>query len=138
MAWRFEGRLRVAVHHHAPPSRDEWVDYVREIDDYAGPDQRVLVRSHGGSPNGPQRKLLTDVEKRRVSRSAVLTDNAIVRVVGETIGAVISSVQTFAFDDVDAACKYLGLESAECVRVGELLKELEQELGLRSDDQASA
>lgn len=138
MAWRCEGRLRVAVHHHAPPSRDEWVDYVRAIDEYDGPDQRVLIRSHGGSPNGPQRKLLTDIEKRRSARSALLTDNTIVRAVGETIGAVISSVKTFGIEDVDSACDYLELESDERVRVGQLLAELERELGLSGDEQATA
>ena len=57
MKWQSLGRFVVTVHSAQPPTEEEWSLYMSQADAYQPlEDQRILVASDGGAPNGTQRQ----------------------------------------------------------------------------------
>lgn len=132
MAWRFEGRVCVLVHTSAPPDRSEWHDYVRDLKRIgANQNQRVIVRSYGGGPDGAQRKLLTDVKGQREVPASILTNSVLARAVATAISWFIPQLKVFGVAAFEPACAFLELSPAERARASEALHALEVELGIR-------
>ena len=102
MAWRFAGRLVVAVHTKASPSNGEWHRFMNEAV-RAGVDGsfRLFVVSYGGGPDGEQRRALAEiVRKSSTPPMAMLTDSKLVRAL------------MFAFSFINRTTKVLGQQSA--------------------------
>jgi hypothetical protein len=132
MAWRYEGRVFVLVHTAARPHRTEWDECLREMRATGLRDnQRVLVRTHGGAPDGAQRRALTAVDAHRRLPTAILTDDLLARPVATAISWFIPRLKVFAAGAVEAACTFLELSPAERARVEAALGDLEAELGVQ-------
>lgn len=132
MAWRFEGRLAVAVHTKASPSNGEWQRFLNEAV-RAGVDGRfrLFVVSYGGGPDGEQRRALSAVaEKTSTPPMAMLTDSKLVRALMFAISFINRSTKVVGLNDGDEAFTFLGLNAAERETAGRLRRELEAELGL--------
>jgi hypothetical protein len=133
VAWRNEGRLHVVVHTADAPMRSEWDQYVRDL---MGPpraaQQRVLVRTYGGVPDGAQRKQLTDALDHNEQLAAILTHKMLARTAATAISWFIPGLKVFGITGFDAACEHLRLSADERERCRRALGDLEHELGLGS------
>jgi hypothetical protein len=133
MAWQNDGRVFVVVHTSAAPDRSEWQGYVRALQRTSGgPDRRVLVRTYGGSPDGAQRKMLTDVAQQHETPAAILTNTVLARAVATAISWFIPKLKVFGIHGLVAAYDFLELTPAERTRAHQLLTELESELGIQA------
>lgn len=139
MAWEFEGRLNVIVHGAKNPSNLEWERFLadtvarrsREAGRAALP-LVVLVISHGGAPDGAQRKQLTKTIERNTAPTAVLTDSALMLGVSRVIAFFNPHQRAFALNAEKAAFDFLGLSSDERTGAKRLRAKLEAELEIRS------
>lgn len=131
MDWRRMARLVVTVHTEAVPDNEEWADYISQADAYLPlEDQRILVVSAGGGPNGTQRKMVVDVLKGARVPVAILTNSWLMRGSGVAVSWFNPSLKVFGPDDLDAAIQYLGLTTWERVESARALEELERGLGI--------
>jgi hypothetical protein len=131
MDWRRVGRLVVTVHTSAVPSDEDWDAYMAGVDDYLPlEDQRVLVVSAGGGPNGKQRKMLIDALHGVRVPVAIITNSLLMRGAGTAVSWFNPSLKVLGPGDLNAAVEYLGLTTWECVESARILKELEKGLGL--------
>jgi hypothetical protein len=125
------GRLVVTVHTSAVPAEEEWASYMSQADAYLPlEDQRVLVVSAGGGPNGKQRKMLVDVLNGARVPVAIITNSWLMRGPGIAVSWFNPSLKVFGPDALDAAVEYLGLTTWERVESARALEELEKGLGL--------
>lgn len=124
-------RLVVTVHTSAVPDDEEWAAYIAQADAYLPlEDQRILVVSAGGGPDGKQRKMIVDVLKGARVPVAIITNNWLMRGPGIAVSWFNPSLKVFGPADLDTAVDYLGLTTWERVESGRVLKELEKGLGL--------
>lgn len=131
MNWRRMGRLVVTVHTEAVPADDEWAVYVSGACDYLPlEDQRILVVSAGGGPNGKQRMMVVDALKGARVPVAIITNSWLMRGSGIAVSWFNPSLKVFGPDALDSAIDYLGLTVWERVESARCLKELEEGLGL--------
>lgn len=113
LIWRFDGRLAVAVHNASDPSNLEWAGYLR--DTLAHPKAsllRVLVVSHGGGPNGAQRKELTESLSRSVP-TAFLSNKWLARSLVNTMSWFNPQLRAFGLHEDQAAFQFLELTEEE-------------------------
>lgn len=139
MAWRFEGRLVVAVHTKASPSNGEWHRFMNEAV-RAGVDGsfRLFVVSYGGGPDGEQRRALAEiVRKSSTPPMAMLTDSKLVRALMFAFSFINRTTKVLGLNDGDAAFDFLGLEGEQRNAARRLRRELEAELGLTPNAQPS-
>ena len=139
MGWRFEGRLVVAVHTKASPSNGEWQRFLNEAV-RAGVDSsfRLFVVSHGGGPDGEQRRMLAGVvNKANPPPMAMLTDSKLVRALMFAFSFINRTAKVLGLGDADAAFDFLGLDTQQRESARRLRRELEAELGVTHKAPAS-
>jgi len=139
MAWRFEGRLVVAVHTKTSPSNGEWQRFLNEAV-RVGVDGnfRLFVVSYGGGPDGAQRRMLAGiVNKANPPPMAMLTDSKLIRALMFAFSFINRTAKVLALDAADAAFDFLGLDAEQRETVRRLRRELEAELGLTPQTPAS-
>jgi hypothetical protein len=131
MNWRRMARLVVTVHTAAVPSDEDWDAYMAQVDAFLPlQDQRVLVVSAGGGPNGKQRKMMIDALNGARVPVAIITNSLLMRGAGIAVSWFNPSLKVLGPGDLDAAVEYLGLTTWERVESARALKELEKGLGL--------
>jgi hypothetical protein len=131
MDWRRMARLVVTVHTAEVPSDEDWNAYMAQVDAYLPlQDQRVLVVSAGGGPNGKQRKMMIDALNGARVPVAIITNSLVMRGAGIAVSWFNPSLKVLGPEDLDAAVEYLGLTTWERVESARTLKELEKGLGL--------
>jgi hypothetical protein len=131
MNWRRMGRLVVTVHTSAVPAEREWADYMSQVDAFLPlQDQRILVVSAGGGPNGTQRKMMVEALNGARVPVAIITNSWLMRGAGIAVSWFNPSLKVFGPDALDAAVDYLGLTTWERVESARCLAELEKGLGL--------
>jgi hypothetical protein len=131
MNWRRMARLVVTVHTEAVPSDEDWDAYMAGVDAYLPlEDQRILVVSAGGGPNGKQRKVMIDALNGARVPVAIITNSLVMRGAGTAVSWFNPSLKVLGPGDLDAAVEYLGLTTWERVESARTLKELEKGLGL--------
>lgn len=124
-------RLVVTVHTAAVPSDEDWDAYMAQVDAFLPlQDQRVLVVSAGGGPNGKQRKMMIDALNGARVPVAIITNSLLMRGAGIAVSWFNPSLKVLGPGDLDAAVEYLGLTTWERVESARALKELEKGLGL--------
>jgi hypothetical protein len=133
LVWRFEGRLGIAVHSASDPSNLEWKGYLRDTLAQPTPSMlRVLVISHGGGPNGSQRKELTEMLRKPVP-TAFLSDRLLARALVNTMSWFNPTMRAFELQEDLAAFEFLELTEEERQSARRLRKELEQQLTAGTD-----
>lgn len=131
MNWRRMGRLVVTVHTSAVPDEQEWASYMSQADAFLPlEDQRILVISAGGGPNGKQRKMLIDVLNGARVPVAIITNSWLMRGPGIAVSWFNPSLKVFGPEALDDAVAYLGLTTWERVESARVVQELEKGLGL--------
>lgn len=132
MSWTSHGRVACTVHTAQAPSDDEWRNYLEFARGFhATEGLRVLVVSHGGGPNGRQRRELIDAMPGQRAPVAMLTNSALMRGVGTAVGWFNRSLQVFDLHGLAEAFDHLGLDPREREEVRLTIRGLEQELGLQ-------
>ena len=130
MAWRTEGRLNVVVHSSASPTNLEWARFLNDIRPHADGTLRVLVVSHGGGPDGAQRRALAETFPNRDRRMpvAVVTASVLVRGIVAAVHWFNPHIKAFGMDQMPEACRFLDLTPEERALVISLRAELERKL----------
>jgi len=129
MAWRVEGRLNVVVHGPKSPTNLEWTRYLGDLRVLKGKALRVIVFSHGGSPDGAQRRQLTAAFDNELKEPvALLTESILVRGIVGALRWFNPLLRAFDPNDLTGACSHLDLSVDERDRVRVLRAELEHEL----------
>ena len=129
MVWRIEGRLNVVVHGPSSPTNLEWTRYVADLRLLRGKNFRVIVFSHGGGPDGVQRRQLTSAFDNELKLPvALLTESILVRGIVGALRWFNSQFRAFGLGEVNAACNHLDLTADERDRVRAIRSELEREL----------
>ena len=127
------GGLFILLHTHLPPADSEWHPYNQElvrVDQTVGIEKcGTIVFTDGGSPGGPQRKLVADLLKGRASICAVVTANPLVRGAVTALSWFNSKIKAFPPDQVDAALEYIGVQSHEIGLVRREALALSKKLG---------
>ena len=131
MAWRFSGRLAVVVHGAKSPTNLEWQRFLTEAVE-AGSSSlwRVLVVSHGGGPDGDQRKKLVQAMRSSPAPTVVMTRSALLRGITNALAFFNRSMKAVDLDEGEQAYEYLGLSGAERETARKLQTELERDLGI--------
>ncbi len=131
LAWRFDGRLLVAMHGFKGPTNLEWERFLNAGIQYGlGPHLRILIISHGGGPDGDQRRRLGEVIGPAPAPTAVMTRSALVRGITTAVSFFNRHMIAVELGDTGAAYKHLGLDAAERTKAQQLQRELALELGL--------
>lgn len=135
MKWRRMGRFVVTVHAAESPSDEEWARYVSGADTYQPlTDQRILVVSDGGAPNGTQRQQLIDILDNARVPTAILTTSWLMRGAGAAVRWFNSYLKIFGPNALQDALEYLQLTEWERREGVRLLRELQRELGVQVVD----
>lgn len=138
MMWRRLGRFVVTVHTGDEPTDEEWAKYVGGADAYRPlEDQRILVVSDGGAPNGTQRNQLVGLLNNAKVPTAILTKSWIMRASGTAVSWFNPSLKIFGPSAIRPAIDYLGLTRWECTEAVRLLQEFQGALRLRVVDLSS-
>jgi hypothetical protein len=136
MAWRFEGRVAIVVHTAKSPSNLEWQRFLTEAAERAsGAPKRVVVVSHGGTPDGDQRKQLMRAFQSDPAPTAILSKSGLMRAVTSALSFFNPKMMSAGLDEGDRAFAFLGLTGDERVAVQRARSDLESELGLRGSVQ---
>jgi hypothetical protein len=139
MAWRFEGRLCLVVHGERSPTNLEWQRFLTDSAETGLTAQRrVLVISHGGGPDGEQRKQLIAATRHMPAPVAMMTKSVIVRGIMTALTFFNPVTKVVGLDDNEQAYDFLGLSSGERESARKLRRDLERELGVRSLATSSA
>lgn len=137
MAWEFEGRLNVVVHGPKDPSNLEWERFLAETVSRrakpraageAAPELVVIVVSHGGVPDGGQRKQLAKTIERNVAPTVVMTDSPMMLGVHRVLAFFNPRQCAVGLHAEKAAFDFLGLSSDERTSAKRLRAKLEAEL----------
>jgi len=124
-------RLVVTVHTDAVPDDREWADYMSQVDAYLPlEDQRILVVSAGGGPNGKQRQMMVEALNGARVPVAIITNSWVMQGAGIAVRWFNPSLKVFGAGALDSAIEYLGLTTWERVESARSIKELEKGLGL--------
>lgn len=131
MAWRYEGRLAVVMHGFKSPTDMEWQRFLNEgVEHGTGPHLRILVISHGGGPDGEQRKQLGRVISGTSAPTVVMSGSALVRGITSALTFFNRHIKALDMSDDESAYRHLGLTAEERARVQQIRRELAVELGL--------
>lgn len=131
LAWRFDGRLLVAMHGFKSPTNVEWQRLLNEgVACGMGAHLRIVIVSHGGGPDGAQRKELGRVIGPAPAPTVVMTGSALVRGITSALTFFNPHMKAVDLGDFEAAFKHLGLTTDERQRVSQLRRELALDLGL--------
>lgn len=135
MGYRREGRVLVIVHSRRSPTDLEWATFLKEMQTYGQRQElRVVTYSHGGGPDGKQRKMATDLNKDPARHDfvmvALLTSSAIMRGMGPALSWFLRNIKIFGLDADAEAHKFLGLSRAESTFALSARRQLEHDLGL--------
>ncbi len=134
LVWADRGRLSVVVHNSRAPTNLEWsayLNHVRARKDLKN--QRVLVATDGGSPDGRQRRDLEEVVRTYhadPAPMAVLTSSLIVRAVMKVAAFFNPAIRCYTPDEFSAAVTFLELSPAEREFASTQLVALRQEVAL--------
>jgi hypothetical protein len=130
LVWEIVGRVDVVVHGRYRPTTLEWEEYINHARANVGiKDLRVLVRTHGGSPDADQRKTMADMARQDYShppRVAMVTDSAVVRAVMAVATAFNPHIKCFAPDEISLAYAYLALDDHERTQAALALARLDK------------
>jgi hypothetical protein len=130
LVWETVGRVGVVVHGRSPPTTLEWEEYINHARANASiKDLKVLVRTHGGSPDAEQRKAMEDMARQdypHPPRVAMVTESVVVRAVMAVSTVFNPNIKCFAPDQMSVAYAYLGLEDHERTRAALALARLEK------------
>lgn len=138
MKWRRLGRFVVTVHSDRPPTEEEWSRYMGQADTYQPlEDQRILVVSEGGAPNATQRQQLIDLLHDVRVPTAILTTSWIMRGSGAAVSWFNRSLRVFGPNAIEQALEHLQLTQWERREALRLLREFQNELGVRVIDASS-
>jgi hypothetical protein len=130
------GRLVVTVHTHEVPDDEDWNGYMSQAKDYLPlEDQRILVVSAGGGPNGGQRKMMIDALAGAIVPVAILTNSLLMRGAGIAVSWFNPGLKVLGPQAFDDAVEYLQLTEWERAESARLIEQLETELGLRVVEQ---
>ena len=133
LAWEMEGRLVVVVHGPQNPSGLEWTRFVNaSLARARGPEERVLVVSYGGAPDGAQRKELADA-LRTASPTVIMTSSVVLRSLGAAFAFFNRQLNVVGINDYEGAFSYLRLSAAETTVVRRLRQTLEARLELQRE-----
>jgi hypothetical protein len=113
MAFARIGNILVALHTAAPPSPEEWAEYMRALRQVDLAKLVTIVFTDGGGPNSAQRKEVNDTLKGRASPSAVVTGNTFARSLVAALAWFNPSLRAFAPDRTSDAFEHLKLTRAE-------------------------
>ncbi len=91
-------------------------------------DQRVLVVSAGGGPNGKQRKMMTDELEGTLVPVAILSDSWIMRSAGIAVSWFNPMLKVLPPKSLDQAFTYLELTSWEREESRRIIAELQSKL----------
>jgi len=133
MGFYREGRVLVIVHGTRSPRDLEWATFLKEMQSYP-PRQplRVLTYSHGGGPDGRQRRMATDLdmdpERNQYVMVALLTGSTVMRAMGAALSWYLRHMKVFGLDADAEAFKFLGLTAEETVRATAARKRIEREV----------
>ena len=131
LVWRFDGRVVVAVHGFKSPTNLEWQRFLNEgVAHGMGPHLRILIVSHGGGPDGDQRKQLGQVIGPAPAPTVVMTSSALVRGITSAMTFFNPHMKAVNLYDTELAFKHLGLTPDERNKVHHVRRELSLELGL--------
>lgn len=131
MDWRTIGRLCVTVHTEAVPAEPEWVDYMKGVRrEVPMAEQKVLVVSAGGGPNGKQRKMMTDALEGTRVPVAILTDSWLMRSAGIAVSWFNPMLKVLPPRALDEAFAYLDLTTWERQESRIIIGELQKRLGV--------
>ena len=131
LVWRFDGRLLVAVHGFKSPSKLEWQRFLNEGVAYGmGPHLRILIVSHGGGPDGDQRKELGRVIGPAPAPTVVMTGSSLVRGITAAMAFFNPHMKAVGLSDQELANQHLDLTAEERTKVQLIRRELSLELGL--------
>jgi hypothetical protein len=131
LVWRFDGRLLVAVHGFKSPTNLEWQRFLNEGTAHGmGPHLRILIISHGGGPDGDQRKRLGQVIGAAPAPTVVMTGSALVRGITSAMTFFNPHMKAVNIYDTELAFEHLGLTPEERSKAQQLRRELSLELGL--------
>jgi hypothetical protein len=132
MKWRRLGRLVVTVHSELAPTEDEWSRYMGQADVYQPlEDQRILVVSEGGAPNGTQRQQLIELLHGARVPTAILSSSWLMRGSGAAVSWFNRSLRVFGPSALPQALEHLQLTQWERTESLRLLREFQNELGVR-------
>ena len=130
LAWDTAGRLSVVVHGRKQPTGLEWEEYVNYARGNAGiGDLRLLVWTHGGSPDANQRKTLEYMARQHFPEApplAMITGSLVVRAVMSLATVFNPRIKCFSPDQISVAYAYLGLDASERKLAAEMLARLEK------------
>lgn len=131
MDWKRIGRLCVTVHTEHVPAELEWREYMKGVRrDVPMADQRVLVVSAGGGPNGKQRKMMTDELEGTQVPVAILTDSWVMRSAGIAVSWFNPMLKVLPPSALEQAFTYLDLTSWEREECHRIIDELQTKLKL--------
>src|SRR5690606_440559 len=94
-------------------------------------DQKVLVVSAGGGPNGKQRKMMIDALEGTRVPVAILTDSWLMRSAGIAVSWFNPMLKVLPPTALDEAFNYLDLTAWEREESTRLLRELQYKLNVR-------
>jgi hypothetical protein len=130
LVWDTVGRVSVVVHGRSHPTTLEWEEYINYArGNVSIKDLKVLVRTHGGSPDAAQRKTMEDMARQdypRPPRVAMVTGSVVVRAVMNVATVFNPHIKCFAPDQISVAYAYLGMDDHERARAALLLARLEK------------
>jgi len=115
----------ICVHNAGDPDPEEWLGFLRTIEELGVGKAGVLVHSAGGRPSALQRKQLADLVQGRKQMTAVLADSALVRTVVRLIAWFNPAVQAFAESDLSGALRYLGVAPEHDAAISQEFKTLQ-------------
>lgn len=131
MAWRYDGRLVVAVHGFQSPSSADWGQFLEDgVAHGLGTHLRILIVSHGGGPDGEQRKQLGELIGPAPAPTVVLTSNSLIVGISRAVALFNPHLRVMGLTDSEAAYRALELTDEERAKVQKIRRELAVELGL--------
>lgn len=138
MKWRRLGRFVVTVHSERPPTEQEWSLYMGQADAYLPlEDQRILVVSDGGAPNGTQRQQLIELLNNARVPTSILTTSWLMRGSGAAVSWFNPSLKVFGPRSFPQALEHLQLTQWERTEAVRLLREFQDELGVQVIDHSA-
>lgn len=130
MAVRALPRVFLVAHGAQDPTDDEWAAFLHWTVELLNDPRPSIIYTRGGRPTALQRKQLAEVlQKRAAPRTAVLTDNTLVRTVVRLLSWANPLLRAFPPDDIEAALTYLEVPLSDTVEVRAELKVLRSRVG---------
>jgi hypothetical protein len=126
-SYQLVGRVHVAVHGAAPPSDEEWHEYLEHIGAHLDRVDALYSFTSGGGPDGAQRRYAVEFWKHKPKQPpiAVVTPSLlVVRMAGALRWFMPTQIKAFLPSQMTAACDYLRLTSEQRRSVERVLVEL--------------